>query len=47
VGDIVPGPIPVKVLQGWGIECGVHSSEVSEASLSKKPCNSMSNDANA
>ena len=47
VGDIVPGPIPVEVLQGWGIECGVHPSEVSETYLLKKPCNSMSNDANA
>ena len=47
VGDIVPGPIPVEVLQGWGIECGVHPSEVSDTSLLKKPCNSMSNDANA
>jgi hypothetical protein len=31
------GPIPIAILQGWGIDCGVAPAELSEDALMQAP----------
>ena len=37
-----PGPIPLQVLQGWGIECGVPPEVTTKETLPQDPNNDKS-----
>jgi hypothetical protein len=38
------GPVPISVLQGWGIKCGVAPGELTEEALLQAPANQVTND---
>jgi hypothetical protein len=41
------GPVPIAVLQGWGINCGVHPSDLTEDALLQAPNKQVANDSDA
>jgi len=33
---VLPAPVPLKILQGWGLQCNVPPSEVTQDALLKE-----------
>jgi hypothetical protein len=41
------GPVPIPILQGWGIDCGVDPSDLTEEALLQAPAEQVNNDQSA
>jgi hypothetical protein len=38
------GPVPISILQGWGIDCGVDPSDLTEEALLQAPAEQVNDD---
>jgi hypothetical protein len=41
------GPVPIPILRGWGIDCGVDPSDLTEEALLQAPTEQVNDDQSA